>query len=77
MSSLGLALLVLAIVVRIVLHYAVRSAFGIRGNGAPWLVPVRDLLGFAVWIGSFFGRDVHWREQAFLLEADGQLAMKG
>lgn len=77
LSSLGLALLALAIVVRIVLHYAVRSAFGIRGNGAPWLVPVRDLLGFAVWIGSFFGRDVHWREQAFLLEADGQLAMKG
>ena len=77
LSSPGLALLALAIVVRIMLHYAVRSAFGIRGVAAPWLVPVRDLLGFAVWIGSFFGRDVHWREQTFLLEADGQLAMKG
>ena len=77
LSSLGLGLLALAIVVRIVLHYAVRSAFGIRGDGAPWVVPMRDLLGFAVWIGSFFGRDVHWREQTFLLEADGQLAMKG
>jgi len=76
-APLAWAALALALTLRIMLHYVVRATFGLRGLAAPWLVPLRDLLGFVVWAGSFFGRDVHWREQTFLLEADGQLAMKG
>jgi ceramide glucosyltransferase len=71
------AVLALALAIRIMLHYVVRATFGVRGLAAPWLVPLRDILGFIVWGGSFFGRNVHWREQRFLLEADGQLAVKG
>ncbi len=71
------AILGLAFALRVALHYAVRTSLQIRGPAMPWLVPVRDALGFLVWGGSFFGRDVHWREQRFLLDADGQLAMKG
>jgi ceramide glucosyltransferase len=76
-AGYGWAALASALILRIVLHYQVRATFGVRGLAAPWLVPVRDFVGLVVWGGSFFGRDVHWREQRFLLEADGQLAMKG
>lgn len=71
------AVLALALILRVTLHNVVRTSLQIRGLAMPWLVPVRDILGFVVWGGSFFGRDVHWRKQRFLLEADGQLAMKG
>ncbi len=76
-SATGYAVFALAVALRILLHYVLRAAFGIRGPAAPWLVPVRDIFGFLVWCGSFLGRDVHWREQTFLLQAGGQLATKG
>jgi ceramide glucosyltransferase len=76
-SGWGWAVLAAALAARIALHYAVRAVSGAQGPATPWLVPLRDLLGFVVWGGSFFGRDVHWREQTFLLDAGGQLAVKG
>jgi ceramide glucosyltransferase len=33
-----------------------------------WLLPLRDLVGMAVWIGSYTGRRVRWREEEFILE---------
>jgi ceramide glucosyltransferase len=36
-----------------------------------WLLPVRDLLSFAVFVGSFFGRNVSWRDQLFHIEPNG------
>lgn len=76
-SALGLFLLAIVLALRILLHYQVRAVFGLRGLSTPWLVPFRDVLGFLVWCGSFFGRGVHWREQSFMLGADGELATKG
>lgn len=76
-SALGWALLAVALALRILLHYYVRAVFGIRGLATPWLVPLRDVLGFLVWCGSFFGRGVHWREQSYMLGAGGELATKG
>jgi len=76
-SALGFWLLGAVLALRIVLHYYVRAAFGLSGLATPWLVPLRDGLGFLIWCRSFFGRDVEWREQSFLLGADGQLATKG
>ena len=32
-----------------------------------WLVPLRDAMSLAVWIGSYFGRTVVWRGERFLL----------
>jgi len=32
-----------------------------------WLVPVRDLIGTAVWLASFFGNTVSWRGDRFRL----------
>jgi ceramide glucosyltransferase len=36
-----------------------------------WLLPLRDLLSFAVFVGSFCGRNVSWRDQLFHVEPSG------
>src|SRR5579859_290374 len=33
-----------------------------------WLVPLRDLVAFAVWFASFVDHTVHWRGEVFILE---------
>ena len=32
-----------------------------------WLVPLRELISLAVWVGSFFGHTVTWRGKKFLV----------
>jgi ceramide glucosyltransferase len=43
----------------------------------PWLLPVRDALSFAVFVASFFGRTVFWRDQVFHVEASGHMTADG
>ena len=38
-----------------------------------WLVPIKDLLQFALWLGAFAGNTVEWRGQRFHLRKDGTL----
>lgn len=38
-----------------------------------WLIPVRDLFGFAVWLGGVFGRHVDWRDRRLRLHGDGHI----
>jgi len=38
-----------------------------------WLMPLRDLFGFAVWVGGLFGRRVYWRDRRLDLRADGSI----
>jgi ceramide glucosyltransferase len=38
-----------------------------------WLVPFRDLIGFALWCYSFVGNSIDWRGQRFLLTKEGKL----
>jgi ceramide glucosyltransferase len=39
-----------------------------------WMIPLRDLFGFAVWIGGLFGRKVQWRDQKLSLLPDGRIS---
>ena len=39
-----------------------------------WLVPVKDLLNVALWLGAFFGNTIEWRGQKMKLRRDGRLA---
>jgi ceramide glucosyltransferase len=43
----------------------------------PWLLAVRDALSFAVFVASFFGRTVLWRDQVFRVEASGRMTVDG
>ena len=42
-----------------------------------WLLPLRDLLSFAVFVGSFCGRSVSWRNQFFRVEPGGRMSVEG
>jgi ceramide glucosyltransferase len=38
-----------------------------------WLVPARDLFGFAVWIAGLFGNSVVWRGRRLRLDREGKI----
>jgi ceramide glucosyltransferase len=38
-----------------------------------WMIPLRDLFGFAVWLAGVFGHDVDWRDRRLRLLADGRI----
>lgn len=46
---------------------------GARGMGdsllrrKPWLLPVRDVFAFLVWLGGFFPRRICWRDREFIV----------
>jgi ceramide glucosyltransferase len=41
-----------------------------------WLLPLRDLLSFVVFVGSFCGRTVSWRDHLFRIEPGGRIVVE-
>jgi ceramide glucosyltransferase len=39
-----------------------------------WLIPLRDLAGFAIWLAGLFGDTVEWRGQKLRLRSDGRIS---
>lgn len=66
-----------AIALRLALHFIARNVLEVRRGPAPWLVPVRDLLSFLVWVIGLLGRGVVWRGRAFSVDSEGFLVAKG
>ena len=54
----------------------IAGALGFTTAGL-WLLPVRDALSFAVFVASFFGRTVSWRDQLFHVDASGRMTIEG
>jgi ceramide glucosyltransferase len=70
-SFYSVCLLWVTLTTRLVLKYSVDEAFG--ANSGPYLlIPLRDLLSFAVFLSSLFGRTVHWRRARFEITASGR-----
>jgi hypothetical protein len=70
--SLGAGVLFwITVVARLLLHFMQRAPAERPLLGDLWLLPVRELLIFAVWCGCFFTSRVLWRGQAFDVDADG------
>ena len=42
-----------------------------------WLVPIRDLITFGVWVASFVGNEIQWRGSDFRVLRGGKLAPAG
>lgn len=55
---------------------ATAAALGLPPPRA-WLLPARDALSFAVFVASFFGRRVFWRDQNFHVEPSGRMTVDG
>jgi ceramide glucosyltransferase len=66
---------VLALAVRVVAGVWVGA--GILRDGKVlrdfWLIPLRDLFGFAVWVAGLFGDTVRWRDRQLKLRPDGRI----
>ncbi len=72
-SPAGLGLVVLAVLTRLCLKAAVDRVGGT--SSGPWLwLPGRDILSFAVFVASFFGRAVVWGGEKFHVTSDGDLS---
>ena len=67
-SALGFA----ALACRAVLMFATERGYGLPPHPY-WLIPVRDLLSFAVFVAGFVARDVSWRGQRYELMSEGTL----
>ena len=74
-SWLGAGVLGLAATARLLLHNESRKTFARHTDSHPWLIPLRDFLGVAVWAASFLGKSVHWRRERYGLAADGRMAV--
>jgi ceramide glucosyltransferase len=70
------ALLVISFVLRCVTAQVIAGALRVPPP-KPWLLPVRDALSFAVFVASFFGRTVFWRDQLFRVDASGGMSVDG
>ncbi|MBV8473573.1 MAG: glycosyltransferase, partial [Hyphomicrobiales bacterium] len=71
----GASLALIAMVIRIVLLRLATRDYKLAWL-TYWLVPVRDLLSFAVFVWSFFGADLTWRGRSYRMEANGRLTQE-
>ena len=61
------------LLVRLVLKWRIDKAF--RGPAGPyWLIPVRDVLSFCVFLTSLFGRAVVWQNERLKVDGNGALS---
>jgi ceramide glucosyltransferase len=81
------ALVALAVALRIALHYVVSRPAAwdpdrvtvqtARSPYLVWLVPIRDLMSFAMWVMSYMSRRVTWRGTELWVRPDGVLRTNG
>jgi len=68
--AIGLGLAALAC--RAALIFAIERGYGLPPRPY-WLIPVRDLLSFAIFVSGFVARDVSWRGHHYELMSEGIL----
>ena len=71
-SAAGLIVIFAILGVRIAAKFAIDAATGARA-GPWWLLPLRDVLSFGVFLASFFGSTVVWQGRRFRVSRDGVL----
>jgi ceramide glucosyltransferase len=64
---------------RIVMSIA--AGYGVVADGRAlhdcWLYPLRDLMGFFFWCGSYFGDTIDWRGERYRLVKNGKMVRVG
>jgi ceramide glucosyltransferase len=73
--TLGFGLLGLAVLNRVVQSLAI--GWGVvrdwRALWFCWLYPVRDFLGFFLWVASYAGTEIVWRGERYQLSLGGKM----
>jgi ceramide glucosyltransferase len=72
-SGLTLTVAAGALMSRLYLVFQSGRAFDLRGRHI-WLLPIRDVLSFGVFVASFFGNTVVWKGNRYIACPDGALA---
>jgi len=62
-----------ALALRWIIHVIATRASGMRCALCAVLLPLREMISFAVWLGSYFGRHVHWRGRTFSVRQNGNM----
>jgi ceramide glucosyltransferase len=74
-SIFGWAIALLTLSMRLIMAWVV----GVKSLKDPvaknflWLVPLRDIITFAIWCNGFFGSTIEWRGRRLQLTKDGKL----
>jgi ceramide glucosyltransferase len=76
LAPVMLAVLAIALACRLSMVRLIDRALGLPATTL-WLVPLRDMLSFAIFIASFLGNRVAWRDSTFRIAADGRLVAIG
>ena len=71
-STAAALVAVAALASRVALCRCVERRFGLPRENL-WLIPLQDVIAFAVYVASFFGTTVHWRGADYRVRADGTL----
>jgi len=72
-TSLSVGALTIALLARLSLKWRMDRVLG-TSAGPAWLLPLRDVLSFAIFLGSLFGGNIRWRGTRFLVAPDGVLS---
>jgi ceramide glucosyltransferase len=73
-SAVACALVAITALARWAMATAVARTLGLPCR-ALWLLPLRDCLSFAVFVASFLGRRVRWRDQNLYVEPTGRMTV--
>ena len=76
LSWLSLGALAVALLGRFAMVRATDRALGLESSPL-WLIPLRDLLSFGVYLASYFTRTVAWRDRKFHVDRQGHLTLEG
>jgi len=71
-STAAVWVAVAALASRVTLCRCVERRFGLPRENY-WLIPLQDIIAFAVYVASFFGATVYWRDATYRVAADGTL----
>jgi ceramide glucosyltransferase len=71
-STAAVLVAVAALASRVAVCRCVERRFGLPREKF-WLIPLQDIIAFAVYVASFFGATVHWRGAEYRVAADGTL----
>lgn len=71
--STGIAAVAAAAALRMLLHNETSAVFAPDLPRRPWLIPLRDALGIAIWVAGFFGDSAAWRGENLRLGERGEI----
>jgi ceramide glucosyltransferase len=74
--AIALGLCMAALGCRLALLRQMERAFNLLPQPC-WLVPLRDVLSFAVFVASFFGQSARWKGRRYRFVAGGTLVPAG